>query len=129
MPRPQTQDKRATTCVLLLWMTVTCSIFYFLGAFHIHFMTFGPSPKTTFMGMTIDTWVKWNALAAFSFTNTAMNEFLGSALGPWFTNTIQARGLSLWFLYCSNVGRLGRFLAGGPLKRSVGAGDRDRLRA
>lgn len=83
------EDKRATTCLMLAWMVVTCVIFWFLGAFHIKFMTFGPSNGTMFMGMTIDTWPKWSALAGFSFWNTAMNEFLGSALGPWFVNTIQ----------------------------------------
>lgn len=41
------------------------------------------------MAMKIDTWAKWYALAAFSFCNTTINEFIGSALIPWFTNTIQ----------------------------------------
>jgi hypothetical protein len=82
-------DKRYTMILLLVWMIIACSVFYQLGAFHMHFMTFGPSSKTIFMGMTIDTWNKWYFLAAFSFVNTATNEFLGSALLPWFQNTIQ----------------------------------------
>ena len=34
-------------------------------------------------------WWKWSALATFSFFNTAVNEFLDSALSPWFVNTVQ----------------------------------------
>ena len=83
------ENKIATTFLVVAWMLFTCCLFYTLGAFHMQFMTFGPSPHTTFMGMVIDTWVKWAALACFSFLNTAMNEFLDSALAPWFTNTIQ----------------------------------------
>jgi hypothetical protein len=76
-------DKRYTMILLVSWMTMACIVFYFLGAFHMHFMTFGPSDETIFMGMTIDTWGKWYCLASFSFMNTAVNEFLGTALLPW----------------------------------------------
>lgn len=82
-------DKRLTTILLVSWMTVTCTIFNHLGAFSDSFMTIGPSDKTVFMAMKIDTWEKWYALAGFSMLNTMMNEFIGSALEPWFTNTIQ----------------------------------------
>lgn len=82
-------DKRYTSVLLIAWGVITCTVFYILGAFHTHFMTFGPSEKTVFMGMTINNWSKWHCLAQFSFWNTAVNEFLGSALIPWFTNTIQ----------------------------------------
>lgn len=82
-------DKRMTTILLVSWMTVTCTIFNHLGAFSDNFMTFGPSENTVFMAMKIDTWDKWYALASFSMMNTMINEFIGSALEPWFTNTIQ----------------------------------------
>lgn len=87
-------DKRLTTVLLLTWMTVSCTIFSMLGAFDNQFMTFGPSDKTVFMAMKIDDWWKWSTLAAFSLVNTTMNEFIGSALGPWFTNTIQVAAKS-----------------------------------
>jgi hypothetical protein len=83
------EDKRYTMILLVTWMTVTCGVFYQLGAFRMHFMTFGPSEQTIFMGMTINTWHKWYCLAIFSFLNTSTNEFLGNALMPWFQNTIQ----------------------------------------
>jgi hypothetical protein len=76
------EDKRYTMILLVTWMVIACIVFYQLWAFHMHFMTFGPSDKTIFMGMTIDTWNKWYCLAAFSFINTAINEFLGNALMP-----------------------------------------------
>jgi hypothetical protein len=83
------EDKRYTLLLLVSWLCATITIFYYLGAFHIHFMTIGPSDETEFMGMKINTWGKWHCLAQFSFWNTAINEFLGSALIPWFQNTIQ----------------------------------------
>jgi hypothetical protein len=49
-------DKRLTVIVLLAWMSLACTIFYNLGAFHGQFMTFGPSDSTEFMSMKIDTW-------------------------------------------------------------------------
>ena len=83
------EDKRYTTVLLVGWMFTSVTIFWWLGAFHVQFMTFGPSNKTVFMGLVIDNWTKWLFLATFSFCNTCVNEFLGSALGPWFTNTVQ----------------------------------------
>jgi uncharacterized membrane protein (DUF485 family) len=50
------EDKRYTTALLTLWMVVSCVGFHNLGAFHIQFMTFGPSETTVFMGMPINTW-------------------------------------------------------------------------
>lgn len=70
-------------------MTLACCIFRGLGAFEGQFMTVGPSESTVFMAMKINTWPKWYALACFSFMNTTVNEFIGSALVPWLTNTIQ----------------------------------------
>jgi hypothetical protein len=83
------EDKRCTCVLLIVWLTTSVSIFWYLGAFHVQFMTVGPSEETVFMGLTIDNWPKWYCLAGFSFCNTAINEFLSSALGPWFINTVQ----------------------------------------
>lgn len=82
-------DKRYTSVMMIAWMIFACCVFYVLGAFHTHYMTFGPSATTEFMGLKIDTWYKWHWLAQFSFWNTAINEFLGASLFPFFTNTIQ----------------------------------------
>jgi hypothetical protein len=82
-------DKRCTVALLLVWMVAVCTIFYFLGAFHMSYMHIGPGEKTEFMGLKIDSWGKWSALAAFSFLNTCINEFISNALGPWFVNSLQ----------------------------------------
>lgn len=50
--------------------------------------------------MVIDNWFKWGCLAVFSFLNTAVNEFLGSALVPWFTNTIMDHKSTAPFQIC-----------------------------
>lgn len=83
------EDKRLTTALLLTWMVIVCTIFYSLGAFHMAYMHVGPGPSTVFMGLTIDTWGKWSALAFFSFVNTCVNEFISNSLDPWMLNTIQ----------------------------------------
>lgn len=82
-------DKRYTTGLLIVWMLAVCSIFYTLGAFHMSYMHVGPGEETVFMGLKIDTWGKWSALAGFSFWNTCINEFISNALDPWFLNSLQ----------------------------------------
>ena len=49
-------DKRFTVIILVFWSSLTCTIFYTLGAFSGQFMTFGLSDTTEFMAMKIDTW-------------------------------------------------------------------------
>lgn len=82
-------DKRCTVGLLLLWMVTVCTIFYALGAFHMGYMHVGPGDDTVFMGLKIDNWGKWMALAIFSFCNTGINEFISNALDPWFVNSLQ----------------------------------------
>ena len=53
------------------------------------YMHIGPSEETIFMGLKIDSWGKWMALAIFSFCNTGINEFISNALDPWFVNSLQ----------------------------------------
>jgi hypothetical protein len=87
--------------LLVVWMIAVCTIFYCLGAFHMAYMHVGPGEDTVFMGLKIDNWGKWSALASFSFLNTCINEFISNALGPWFVKSLQASpGLgrpSAWF--------------------------------
>jgi len=84
-------DKRYTVGILVAWMMAVCTIFYFLGAFHMSYMHVGPGKDTVFMGLRIDNWAKWSALAVFSFMNTCINEFISNALNPWFLNSLQVR--------------------------------------
>ena len=82
-------DKRCTIALVLVWMVTVCTIFYVLGAFHMAYMHVGPGEQTVFMGLKIDSWGKWTALAVFSFCNTCINEFISNALDPWFLNSLQ----------------------------------------
>jgi hypothetical protein len=118
------EDKRYTMLVLVTWLLFSCAIFHSLGAFHISFMSVGPSETCLFMGMPINTWGKWSCLAVFSFVNTTVNEFLSTALAPWLQNTIQDHkcvylpysktvcvGISLAFTFYEHVmGMFGIFL-------------------
>lgn len=92
-------DKRYTVGLLLAWMIAVCIIFYCLGAFHMSYMHIGPGKDTVFMGLNIDTWGKWLALAIFSFFNTCINEFISNALDPWFVNSLQVRGWMTDFVF------------------------------
>ena len=83
------EDKRCTIALLLVWMITVCTIFYVLGAFHMSYMHIGPGEQTVFMGLKINSWGKWTALAVFSFMNTCVNEFISNALDPWFINSLQ----------------------------------------
>lgn len=77
------EDKRTTSVLMGCWMVLSCIVFNGLGAFHVQFMTFGPSVDTKFMTIAIDTWHKWSCLAIFTFMNTSINEFVGNSLCPW----------------------------------------------
>ena len=70
-------------------MITVCTIFYFLSAFHMNYMHVGPGEDTVFMGLKIDNWTKWSALAGFSFCNTCIQEFISNSLAPWFLNSLQ----------------------------------------
>lgn len=97
-------DKRWTVGLLLTWMVTVCSIFYFLGAFHMSYMHVGPGQDTVFMGLNIDNWTKWSALAIFSFFNTCINEFISNALAPWFINSLQVGDWAVVDSTCATPG-------------------------
>lgn len=82
-------DKRVTCILLLTWLTTVICIFSHLGVMQTQFMSFGPSPATYFMGIQLHTWYRWSWVAAFTFTSTAINDFVGDAVVPWIQNTIQ----------------------------------------
>lgn len=61
-------------------MVTVCSIFYVLGVFHMPYMHVGPGEKTKFMGLKIDSWGKWTALAIFSFFNIEYRGLISTCL-------------------------------------------------
>ena len=118
-------DKRRTVCLLMAWLTTVLVVFKDIGLLDTKFMTFGPSPNTNFMGIKLDTWYKWNMVAAFTFINTSINDFMSDALSPWILNTITDHKTKylpyskltclaisqMWSIYCSIMGVFGLFLA------------------
>lgn len=118
-------DKRLAVGLLMLWMCLVVGVFKDIGLLDSKFMTFGPSPGTIFMGVTLDTWYKWNAVAVFTLINTLVNDFMSDALSPWILNTITdhktryipyPKAVCLlitqcWAIYCNIMGVFGLFLA------------------
>ena len=83
------RNKIYVTYAFMTWGLISVIIFAQLGAFHMQFMTIGPSEQSQLMGMKINTWPRWAFVAGFSFANTACNEFFGNSLYPFFLNVIQ----------------------------------------
>lgn len=118
-------DKRLAVGLLMLWMCLVIAVFKDIGLLDSKFMTFGPSPGTVFMGVTLDSWYKWNAVAGFTLANTLVNDFMSDALSPWILNTITDHKTKYipyskvvclaitqcWTVYCNIMGVFGLFLA------------------
>lgn len=118
-------DKRIAVFFLMVWLTVVVVVFKDIGLLDTKFMSMGPSSKTVFMGMVLDTWYKWGLVASFTFVNTSINDFMSDAISPWILNTItdhKTRFLpyakhtclaisQLWSVYCNVMGVFGLFLA------------------
>jgi hypothetical protein len=69
-------------------IAVVSMIFAVLGAAHIQFFTFGPSPDTMLMGYAIDTWGKWFVVSCLTFINTVFTEYVYDCLVPWIMTTV-----------------------------------------
>lgn len=118
-------DKRIAVCLLILWLIIVVSVFKDIGLLDTKFMSMGPSDKTVFMGLILDTWYKWSMVATFTFVNTSINDFMSDAISPWILNTItdhKTRFLpyrkstcllisQLWSIYCNVMSVFGLFLA------------------
>ena len=118
-------DKRIAVVILMVWLAVVVVVFKDIGLLDTKFMSWGPSDKTVFMGMVLDTWYKWGMVAAFTFVNTSINDFMSDAISPWILNTITdhktrflpySKGTclvisQLWSVYCNVMSVFGLFLA------------------
>lgn len=118
-------DKRIAVCLLILWLIIVVSVFKDIGLLDTKFMSMGPSDKTVFMGLILDSWYKWSMVATFTFVNTSINDFMSDAISPWILNTItdhKTRFLpyrkstcllisQLWSIYCNVMSVFGLFLA------------------
>lgn len=119
------EDKRIASMLLLTWLCTVVAVFKQLGMFDSAYMNLGPSPKTVFMTVVLDTWYRWGLVAWFTFINTCMNDFFSDAISPWLLNTVidhKARYLNypkpvcllisqVWSIYCAVMGVLGLMVA------------------
>lgn len=118
-------DKRIAVVFLMVWLVIVVAVFKDIGLLDTKFMSAGPSDKTVFMGMVLDTWYKWGLVAAFTFVNTSINDFMSDAISPWLLNTITDHKTKylpyskltclaisqLWSVYCNVISVFGLFLA------------------
>jgi hypothetical protein len=118
-------DKRVITFFLMVWLCIVLVVFKDIGLLDTKFMTLGPSESTLFMGVVLNTWYKWGLVAAFTFINTSVNDFVSDALSPWILNTITdhktryipySKAVCLlitqsWSVYCNIMSVFGIFLA------------------
>ena len=119
------EDKRLAVVFLITWMILVITLFKELGLLEAHFVSFGPSSHTTFMGVVLDSWYKWGLVAGFTFANTVVNDFMSDAISPWILNTITdhktryipyRKSVCLlisqsWSIYCNVMGVLSLFLS------------------
>jgi len=118
-------DKRVITGVLMFYLTLVLVTMKEIGLLDSNFMNVGPSENTSFMGVKLNTWYKWNLVAAFTFINTSVNDFMSDAISPWILNTITDHKTKylpyskttcivisqMWSVYCNVMSVFGLFLA------------------
>ena len=119
------EDKRMAAAILMLWLSIVVCVFHNLGMFDSSYISFGPSSKTVFMTVVLDTWHKWGLVAVFTFVNTCMNDFFSDAISPWLLNTVIDHKCTylnypkyvcllisqVWSIYCAVMGVLGLMIA------------------
>jgi hypothetical protein len=82
-------DKRIMVVVIWVWMVVILGVFTEMGLLRSDFVRFGPSPTTMYVGIVLDTWRKWSAVAVFTAISSFMNDLAGESLEPFFLMVIR----------------------------------------
>jgi hypothetical protein len=116
-------DKRIMVGVIWVWMIVVLCVFTEMGLLRSDFVRFGPSPTTMYVGIVLDTWSKWSAVAVFTAISSFMNDLAGESLEPFFLMVIRdhktrfipySKSTSVllnqgWSLYCSIMSVFGLY--------------------
>ena len=93
------------------------------GLLSSDFVHFGPSPTTMYVGIHLDTWRKWSAVAIFTAISSFMNDFAGESLEPFFLMVLRDHKTryipyskvtsvvlnQAWTLYCSIMSVFGLY--------------------
>lgn len=83
------RDHNKSVFIIYIWSFILLFLFSFLGIKDSQFITIGPSDKTIFLNIIIDTWGKWILLSIFMFFNTLFKVFIDETVYPFICNTIQ----------------------------------------
>jgi hypothetical protein len=116
-------DKRIMVGVIWVWMLIVLGVFTEMGLLRSDFVRFGPSPTTLYVGIVLDTWAKWGAVAVFTAISSFMNDLAGESLEPFFLMVIRdhktryipySKTTSVmlnqgWSLYCSIMSVFGLY--------------------
>jgi hypothetical protein len=116
-------DKRIMVAVVWVWMVVVLAVFTEMGLLRSDFVRFGPSPTTLYVGIVLDTWGKWGAVAGFTAVSSFMNDLAGESLEPFFLMVLRdhktryipySKSTSVllnqgWSLYCSIMSVFGLY--------------------
>ena len=81
-------DKRLCVTLLIFWLVIVIIILGDIGLFQTSFMRIGPSTETKFIGITLDTYYKYNFVCVFCFISTAINDLASDSLSPFIMTVI-----------------------------------------
>jgi len=83
-------DKRVTTCLILVWTLVSLAVFCAIMIDdNSPFLNFWPSDRTVLFGVKLDKWGIWWCVAIYTFVITAVAAYASDSIVPWITNTVQ----------------------------------------
>lgn len=116
-------DKRIMVGVIWTWLIVVLAVFTEMGLFKSDFVRWGPSPTTVYIGIKLDNWYKWSAVAIFTAISSFMNDLAGESLEPFFLMVIRDHKTryipyskttsvllnQLWSVYCSIMSVFGLY--------------------
>lgn len=79
-------DPAAATSLMVGWTVICVGAVGAMGM--LPYLHVGPSPDVSLLGVAIDNWSKWGAVAAFSVVNTVVSQLGSNVVSPWYINTV-----------------------------------------
>lgn len=79
-------DPAAATSLMVGWTVLCVGAVGAMGM--LPYLHVGPSPDVSLLGVAIDNWSKWSAVAAFSVVNTVVSQLGSNVVSPWYINTV-----------------------------------------
>ena len=118
--QPRTANDPGNVCVVCATTLIMNDV---QGLMSSDFVRFGPSPTTMYVGIHLDTWSKWSAVAIFTAISSFMNDLAGESLEPFFLMVLRdhktryipySKTTSIilnqaWTLYCSVMSVFGLY--------------------